>query len=121
VLPKDTLSALISADNAGQSMGATRSFDVFRLRTRPDLCCAVAEGSVRPDFLDDDQWEHAGVIVDDASAPPGFAQGAARYAIDLQGFYVFRWSRPLTSRQLSRWTMQSKTWFLTSVECRDVD
>ena len=80
----------------GSVMSAGRSYDVFRLRTHPDLCCAVAEGSVRPGFFDAESWEYTGTIMDDASAPPGFVRGAARYALTMQNFYVFRWSRPLT-------------------------
>jgi hypothetical protein len=78
-------------------MSAGRRYDVFRLRSRPDLCCAVAEGSLRPDLFDAENWEYAGTIMDDATAPPGFVKEAARYALTMQNFYVFRWSRPLTS------------------------
>ncbi|HEX2555079.1 MAG TPA: hypothetical protein VHL98_15370 [Microvirga sp.] len=45
-----------------------------------------------PDFLEAALWEEVAAPFDEGSAPPGFEAGAARYAIAVQGFYIF-WRR----------------------------
>lgn len=75
-------------------MDATRTYEVFYCKSRPDLCCAVPEHEPLPQAIDPETWEYLGKVVDDDSAPAGFSRGAAHYAVTLQGFYVFRWSRP---------------------------
>jgi hypothetical protein len=73
------------------SVIATRSYRVFRSKRTPDLCYAVPEHRPRPEFFKIEDWQYAGLVNDDVSAPPGFAESSARYAVNIQGFYVFRW------------------------------
>jgi hypothetical protein len=35
-------------------------------------------------------WEEETADLDEQSAPPGFREGAARYALAMQGFYILR-------------------------------
>ncbi len=72
-------------------MSTAPSYQVYRLRRQPDLCCAVPENLPQPDFLGADEWEEAGKLTDESPAPPGFQHSTARYAVRVQGFYVFRW------------------------------
>ncbi len=82
-------------------MIATRSYRVFRSKRMPDLCYAVPEHRPRPEFFKAEDWQYAGIVNDDVSAPPGFAESSAIYAVNVQGFYVFRWHGRRSSLLLS--------------------
>jgi hypothetical protein len=64
-------------------------YTLFRHKTRPELRCAVPAHDGLPKTLQDGTWEQDPDVFDAGSAPAGFEENAARYAIAVQGFYVF--------------------------------
>ncbi len=65
-------------------------YKMFRHRARPGLRCIVALAQPLPRVLAAHMWEEEAADLDEQSAPPGFREGAARYALAMQGFYILR-------------------------------
>ena len=67
------------------------SYNLFRRKREPDLCCAVRQDKPVPPFVQGKEWEFGGTVVDDgAKKPAGFQTSAAREATQLTGFYIFQ-------------------------------
>ncbi len=64
-------------------------YTLFRHKSRPELRCAVPAHSGLPNTLEGEMWEQDPVAFDAGSAPAGFEEDAALYAIAVQGFYIF--------------------------------
>jgi hypothetical protein len=75
-------------------MGAGRAtneaaFNFFRLRSKPDLCCAVPKDRPVPSFLRGD-WTYAGTARGATGFPRGFDRTAAQIGVALNGFHLFQ-------------------------------
>jgi hypothetical protein len=70
---------------------------LFHRINKPDLCCAAPHDAPMPAFLRKPGWEFVEVF-DENSPPSGFNADAARYSVQLQGFYVFHAFSPLRDR-----------------------
>jgi hypothetical protein len=66
-----------------------RSYNLFRLKGRESMCCAVPEDHVVPAFLTDRRWSFGGRI-DGAEALRGFDGRAAATGVRFNGFYLFQ-------------------------------
>jgi hypothetical protein len=65
-------------------------YRMFQHKTRPGLRCIVAAAKPLPKALAAHMWEEEAANLDEQSAPPGFREGTARYALAVQGFYILR-------------------------------
>jgi hypothetical protein len=65
-------------------------YRMFQHKTRPGLRCIVAAAQPLPKALAAHMWEEEAANLDEQSAPPGFREGTARYALAVQGFYILR-------------------------------
>lgn len=72
---------------------ATGRYSIYRHRARVGLCCAVAEGSREPEFIEGDAWIPVETLDLRRGRPEGFDEAAAAFSCALQGFYVFHWGR----------------------------
>lgn len=67
-----------------------RAYNLFCRKIGRELYVAVPLDLVVPSFIDDRQWEYAGVI-DQWSAPPnGFNLKVAAEGVRYNGFYLFQ-------------------------------
>ena len=66
-----------------------QSYNLFRLKGREGMCCAVPEDYVIPTFLSGRRWSFGGRI-DVAAGPVGFDGRAAATAVRFNGFYLFQ-------------------------------
>ena len=66
------------------------AYNLFRRKRQTDLCCAVPEDRLIPDFLAPEGWEFVGTVRHPPDAPPGFKEEAARVGVRLRGFYLFQ-------------------------------
>ena len=70
------------------------SYNLFRRKREPDLCCAVRQDKPVPAFVEGVEWEFGETVVDDgARTPAGFQPSAAQQATRLTGFYIFQATR----------------------------
>lgn len=70
------------------------SYNLFRRKREPDLCCAVRQDRPVPAFVHGEEWEFGGTVVDHgAKIPAGFQTSAAEQATQLSGFYIFQATR----------------------------
>jgi hypothetical protein len=65
------------------------TYNVFRRKQDPDLCCAVPEDRPVPEFIRPDGWEFLAKIPESARVPQGFSDRAARAGVRFNGFYIF--------------------------------
>ena len=66
------------------------SYNLFRRKLEPDLCCAIPQDKPIPAFVDGNAWEFAGTVTDTGPRmPAGFKRSAAPIAVSLTGYYVF--------------------------------
>ncbi len=76
------------------------TYTLFRHKRRPELRCAIPAHHTLPNTLEAEVWEQDPTAFDEAAVPPGFDESAARYAIAVQGFYIFgRRTRVQTAAQ----------------------
>lgn len=66
------------------------TFNVFRRKADPELCCAVPEFRPVPGFIVPDEWEFASKATHPGQAPHGFRLHAAWTGVRFNGFYVFQ-------------------------------
>jgi hypothetical protein len=67
------------------------SYNLFRRKREPDLCCAVRQDKPVPSFVRGSEWEFGGTVVDNGGpTPAGFQLGAAQEATQAAGFYIFQ-------------------------------
>jgi hypothetical protein len=65
------------------------TYNVFRRKQDPDLCCAVPEDRPVPGFILPAEWEFLAKIPDSAHVPQGFRDRGARAGVRFNGFYIF--------------------------------
>ena len=72
------------------------SYNLFRRKREPDLCCAVRQDKPLLSFVQGREWEFDGTVVDDGGTkvPAGFQTSAAGEATRRAGFYIFRLATP---------------------------
>jgi len=76
-----------------------RTYVVYRRIKRPEMCCAVLEGSEFPPVIDPSEWAPAELLRAGGERPSGFDDNVAIFSCSVQGFYLFRWS----GRRSMRW------------------
>jgi len=69
---------------------SSEKYNVFRLKRRPDLLCAVPEVCVLPRFLRDKRWEYRGSLNAESGIPRGFEKKAAEMSGRMNGFYLYQ-------------------------------
>lgn len=70
------------------------AYNVFVRRQQPALCCAIAQGSPVPPFIEENAWEYGGTVRHLAWTPAGFQPERAREAVRAFGYYLFHaWAR----------------------------
>jgi hypothetical protein len=70
------------------------AYNVFARRQQPALCCAIAQGSPVPPFIEEKTWEFSETVQPFAWTPDGFQPECAREAIRVLGYYLFHsWAR----------------------------
>ena len=67
------------------------SYNLFRRKPEPDLCCAVRHDKPIPIFIENSAWAFEGTVYDNGAAPlpKRFKPTAAQSATDRDGYYVF--------------------------------
>lgn len=81
--------------------GFETTYNLFRRRLTPDLCCAVPEHCPVPAFLDGDAWAYAGTLREGDVPPLGFDRTAAEIGSQLNGLHLFQMASHLTARASS--------------------
>lgn len=71
-------------------INASEKYNVFRLKRRPDLFCAVPEVCVLPRFLRETRWEYRGSLNPDTDISRGFEKKAAEMSGRMNGFYLYQ-------------------------------
>ncbi|KAB1072531.1 hypothetical protein F6X53_28000 [Methylobacterium soli] len=66
------------------------TYNVFRRKREPNLCCAVPQRRPVPEFIQGETWDFALTIADPVTVPLGFQPEAAAEAMRQIGYYLFQ-------------------------------
>jgi hypothetical protein len=88
-LASATLPLVLSVRQGAKPMQSAPTYNVFARRRSPALCCAIAQESPVPSFIDNETWEFGGTLKPLEVIPGGFQPKAAREATQILGYYLF--------------------------------
>jgi hypothetical protein len=78
-----------SAGEGGKTVQSAPTYNVFARRHHPALCCAIAQESPEPSFIQNEAWEFGGTIRPLEAMPAGFRLKAAQEGMQIVGYYLF--------------------------------
>jgi hypothetical protein len=78
-----------SAGEGAKTVQSAPTYNVFARRRQPALCCAIAQESPVPSFIQNETWEFGGTVKPLGSIPGGFQPKAAQEAMEILGYYLF--------------------------------
>ena len=70
-------------------MQSMHTYNVFARRRLPALCCAIAQESPVPSFINNETWMFGGTLKPLEVIPGGFQPKAAQEATQILGYYLF--------------------------------